>query len=185
MGAGLEHPALARVAPLQVLELLAVERVDRAPVERGIVEPILVARHAVLVVEQHACTSSAASCTTHSWASRAPIGCIALKPGSADRRPRARRRSPRSADRSRTCSPRAAEHGIVALPGERRAVRGIAREDVVQDRRARARQADDDDRLMHRDARDLGVSAARRDEPEPIAQHAQRARPARSCGRAR
>ena len=40
-------------APLQVLELLAVERVDGAPVERGIVEPILVARHAVLVVEQH------------------------------------------------------------------------------------------------------------------------------------
>jgi len=43
------------------------------------------------------------------------------------------------------------------LPGERRAVRRILVQDVVQDRGARAREADDEDRFHDVDLRDLRV----------------------------
>src|SRR5215468_1783778 len=48
---GLEHPAVALHAPLQMLELRLVERVDERPVRLAI-HPVLIGRHPELVVEE-------------------------------------------------------------------------------------------------------------------------------------
>ncbi len=95
---------------------------------------------------------SCAVSATHSCGSCAPIGCIVLKPGIS-------RSTPRSASR-----PRDARVGLVGralrrrprvhhLPRHRHAVRRILRQELVQDRRAGARQADDEERALDAPAR--------------------------------
>ena len=70
---------------------------------------------------------------------------------------------------------------VVDLPRERHAVRGILREQVVQDRRAGARLADDHDRRHDVDVGDLGMLLAPLDEPEPGRRGSRRSRRPTIC----
>ncbi len=58
------------------------------------------------------------------------------------------------------------------LPGHRHAVGRILREELVQDRRARARQTDDDDRALDTSGGDLGMPGARRHHAQPVGEEA-------------
>ena len=101
---------------------------------------------------------------THSCGRRAPIGCIAWKPGITSSTP-----SSNDCDTSmRGSVSKVAVSGrrqrVVDLPRERHPVRRILREEVVQDRRARARLADDHDRRHDVGVADLGMLLAPLDE---------------------
>ena len=123
---------------------------------------------------------------THSCGSSAPIGCIAWKPGMTSSTP--------SSDARATSAMRGI--GVVGrglgrrartvdLPRERHAVRGILREEVVQDRRAGARLADDDDRRDDVDVGDLGMLLAPLDDAEAVRQIVDELARRRSARRAR
>ena len=73
----------------------------------------------------------------------------------------------------------------VDLPRERHAVRGVLREEVVQDRRAGARLADDDDRRHDVGVGDLGMLLAPLDDAEPGRRGSRRSRRRRSARPAR
>ena len=101
---------------------------------------------------------------THSCGSSAPIGCIAWKPGMTSSTPSSSACD--SAMRGSVSNVAVSGGGqrAVDLPRERHAVRGILREQVVQDRGAGARLADDHDRRHDVDVGDLGMLLAPLDE---------------------
>jgi hypothetical protein len=131
VGAGLEHPAVTGLAPPEMLQLLAMEVVDGREVGL-VVDPVLVARNAELVVEErrahrlahhhHALLRQQRAGGMHGLeelglpiagedlrlALRIAVGgCVPVVGG-----------------------------GRGELPGERRPVRGVLRRDVVEDRGA-------------------------------------------------
>ena len=63
--------------------------------------------------------------------------------------------------------------GVRHLPHARRAAGGVAGQQLVQDRGARARAADHEDRLRDRLAQDLGPALPQLGELEPVAERAQ------------
>ena len=144
----LQHPAVAGVVPLEVLELAVVERVHRAP-SRPRCRPSPRTSARGTGCGTGACTSTRPS------SSRTPA--TAPRPSGAWRGTcgRARSRSRATAGSTAACAIRGSVVKVAAsgrrrrehrLPRHRRAAVGILGEDVVQDRRAGPREPDDEHR---------------------------------------
>ena len=166
---GFEDPALGGTAPLQVLELPAVRRVDPAEVgarEPGVVPGDVVGgreEHAREVVrgERDALLRQSRAHRVHRLEGRQqPVdaGEVLLDGGDA-----------RIALVGRALGWRPGMHH---LPGQRNAIRGVLGEELVEDRRSGARQADDEDRPADRAVLDLGMAAADRGHAEPVLEQA-------------
>ena len=160
----LQHPARRRVPRLQVLQVEAVPAVRGRHV--GFVEqPVRVRRHAVLRREDHAAEVAAGHAHALLRQQRAHR-VHRLEAGDHELdavEQLLRRRDARIGVVGRGLGRR---QRAIDLPRERHAVRGILREEVVQDRGAGARLADDDDRRHDVGVGDLGVLLAPVDEPE-------------------
>ena len=155
MGAGLEHPAVAGVAGLEVLELAVVELVDGTPIGLG-VDPVLVGRHPKLVVEQrgahrlpHQHDAFLGQLRAHR-VDRVEAGQLHVAVGHRGRALGDTRVGVEGGGLGR----RRREHH---LPRHRCPAARVAGEDVVQDRGARPGHADDEHRahdLLRRDLRE-------------------------------
>ena len=147
MSGRLQHPALGRTPPLEILQLAPVRRVHPAHVGgRATLDSSASACVVVKIMLAKSCAVSA----THSCGSRAPIGCIALKFGIS-----------RSTPGQVLLDRGDARVGLVGgalgrrmhvhhLPRHRHPVGGILRQQLVQDRRPGARQTDDEERPLDR-----------------------------------
>ena len=152
----LQHPAPGRCAPLEVLEPAPVRRVERAMVDR--LEPALVVADAVRRREQDrrelvrrdrdALLRQRRAHPVH----RLEAGDQLLDAGEV----LLDRRDARIGVEARALGWRPRAHH---LPGRRHAIGGIAREQLVQDRRAGARQAEDEERRADGATLDLRVAA--------------------------
>ena len=154
MARALQHPALRRTPPLEVLQLAAMRRVD--PAQIGPVEPRLVARDAMRGREQHArevvrgerdallrqlrahrvhrLEAGDQAVDARQMLVDRGDARVGLVGGALRRRP-----------------------GMHHLPGHRHAVRRVLRQQLVQDRRPGPRQADDEERAFDPAGRDLGM----------------------------
>lgn len=175
MGTGLQDPALALAAPLQVLELTPVKLVHGGPVA-VVVDPILEGRHAERVVEDgrrhrvhredDALLGEACAHRVHGPEARnqpvdpAELGVALRDPGVA-----------------RVAGAFGRRRGRVALPGERRPAPRVLGQDVVQDRGARAGESDDDERAADLDRGDLGMPLAVGNQLEAVADDADQCLP--------
>ena len=172
VAAGLQHPALAGTVPLEVLQLPEMEGVRRPGV--CMVHPVLVRWHAELIVEQG--RTEAVGHQGHALL-RQPRAHRMHGPESRHRRVDRRQdrlaaRDPRIGVKARPLRGWGGKH---ALPGHRHTIGGILGKDVVQDRGAGARQADDEHRLhdlLLRDRRILRPIAHEQQAVDEVPQHA-------------
>ena len=107
---------------------------------------------------------------THSCGSCAPIGCICWNPGRTRSTPASVVVDLRDARVGVVRRGLGRRNRLVDLPRERNARRRVLREQLVQDRRARAALADDHDRRHDVDADDLRMLLAVVDDPHAVAE---------------
>ena len=105
---------------------------------------------------------------THSWASRAPIGWKSMKPGMRADRPCRGWPPPRRCARRCRRSPSRGRERVGRPPRSAAPERRVLGQQVVEDRRAGAGLADDDDRAGDRGVGHLRVVAAPGGDPEPV-----------------